>query len=37
MREELNDEEIIDQIVGDDLLQYPVEKSIRQMAKACVN
>ena len=36
MREGLNDEEIIDQIVEDNLFQYPTEKSIRQMAKACV-
>ena len=37
MREELNDEEIIDQIVEDNLFQYPTEKSIRQMAKTCVS
>ncbi len=37
MREGLNDEEIIDQIVEDNLFQYPTEKSIRQMARACVN
>lgn len=37
MREGLYDEEIIDQIVEDNLFQYPTEKSIRQMAKACVN
>ena len=37
MREGLNDEEIIDRIVADNLFQYPTEKSIRQMAKACVN
>ena len=37
MREGLNDEEIINQIVEDNLFQYPTEKSIRQMAKACVN
>ncbi len=36
MREGLNDEEIIDQIMEDNLFQYPTEKSIRQMAKACV-
>ena len=32
-----NDEEIINRIVKDNLFQYPTEKSIRQMAKACVN
>ena len=37
MREGLNDDEIIDRIVEDNLFQYPTEKSIRQMAKACVN
>lgn len=37
MREGLNDEEIINRIVEDNLFQYPTEKSIRQMAKACVN
>lgn len=37
MREGLNDEEIINQIVEDNLFQYPTEKSIRQMAKVCVN
>ena len=37
MCEGLNDEEIIDRIVEDNLFQYPTEKSIRQMAKACVN
>ena len=37
MREGLKDEEIIDRIVEDNLFQYPTEKSIRQMAKACVS
>ena len=37
MREGLNDGEIIDRIVEDNLFQYPTEKSIRQMAKVCVN
>ena len=37
MREGLNDDEIIDRIVADNLFQYPTEKSIRQMAKACVS
>lgn len=34
--EELEDNEIIDRIVEDNLFQYPTEKSIRQMAKACI-
>jgi len=37
MCEGFNDDEIIDRIVEDNLFQYPTEKSIRQMAKACVN
>lgn len=36
MREGLEDNEIIDRIVEDNLFQYPTEKSIRQIAKACV-
>lgn len=36
MGEGLNDEEIINKIVEENLFQYPTEKSIRQMAKACV-
>lgn len=36
MHEGLEDNEIIDRIVEDNLFQYPTEKSIRQMAKACV-
>ena len=36
MREGLNDDEIIDRISEENLFQYPTEKSIRQMAKACV-
>ncbi len=36
MREGLDDKEVIDWIVEDNLFQYPTEKSIRQMAKACV-
>ena len=36
MLEGLEDNEIIDRIVEDNLFQYPTEKSIRQMAKACV-
>ena len=36
MREGLTEEEIIDRIVDENLFQYPTEKSIRQMAKACV-
>lgn len=36
MRERLEENEIIDRIVEDNLFQYPTERSIRQMAKACV-
>lgn len=36
MREGLNEKEIIDRIVEENLFQYPTEKSIRQLAKACV-
>lgn len=36
MREGLNDDEIIDRIAGENLFQYPTEKSIRQMVKVCV-
>ena len=36
MREGLTEEEIIDRIVDENLFQYPTEKSIRQIAKACV-
>lgn len=36
MCEGLEDNEIIDRIVGGNLFQYPTEKSIRQMAKACI-
>ncbi len=36
MCEGLDDKEIIDRIVEENLFQYPTEKSIRQMAKACV-
>lgn len=36
MCEGLGDNEIIDRIVADNLFQYPTEKSIRQMAKACI-
>ena len=32
----LEDNEIIDRIVEDNLFQYPTEKSVRQMAKACI-
>jgi len=37
MCEGLKDEEVIDRIVENNLFQYPTEKSIRQMAKVCVN
>lgn len=36
MREGLDDKEVINRIVKDNLFQYPTEKFIRQMAKACV-
>ena len=36
MREGLDDKEIIDRIVEDNLFQYPTERSVRQMAKACI-
>ena len=36
MREGIEENEIIDRIVEDNLFQYPTERSIRQMAKACV-
>lgn len=36
MREGLEDNEVIDRIVEENLFQYPTEKSIRQMAKACI-
>lgn len=36
IQEGLDDKEIIDRIVTENLFQYPTEKSIRQMAKACV-
>lgn len=36
MCEGLDENEIIDRIVEENLFQYPTEKSIRQMAKACV-
>lgn len=34
--EGFEDNEIIDRIVEDNLFQYPTEKSIRRMAKACI-
>lgn len=36
MCEGLDDNEIIEQIVADNLFQYPTEKSIRQMARTCI-
>ena len=36
MREGLEDNEVIERIVEENLFQYPTEKSIRQMAKACI-
>ena len=32
----LEDKQIIDEIIADNLFQYPTEKSIRQMAKTCI-
>ena len=37
MCEGVNNDEIIDQIVENNLFQYPTEKSIRHMAKVCIN
>ena len=37
MREGITDDEIIDRIVDDNLFQYPTEKSIKQMARTCIN
>ena len=36
IQEGLGDKEIINRIVTENLFQYPTEKSIRQMAKACI-
>ena len=36
IKEGLDEKEIINRIVAENLFQYPTEKSIRQMAKACV-
>ena len=36
MEEGLDDNEVIEQIVEDNLFQYPTEKSIQQMAKTCI-
>ena len=36
MVEGLAESEIVDRICADNLFQYPTEKSIRKMAKACV-
>ena len=36
IQEGLDDKDIIKRIVTENLFQYPTEKSIRQMAKACV-
>ncbi len=37
MREELDDNEVIEKIVNENLFQYPTEKSIKQMARTCIN
>lgn len=36
MSQGMNDGEIIDRIVEENLFQYPTEKSVCQMAKACI-
>jgi hypothetical protein len=36
MQEGLPEEQVIEQIVQENLFQYPTEKSVRRMAKACV-
>jgi hypothetical protein len=36
MQEGLSEEQVIEQIVQENLFQYPTEKSVRRMAKACV-
>ena len=36
MAEGLDDSQVIDQIVEDNLFQYPTEKTIRRMAKTCI-
>lgn len=33
----LTDEEIINRIIEDNLFQYPTEKSVKKVAKACIN
>lgn len=37
MCEGLEDGEIVDRIVSENLFQYPTEKSVRKMAKTCIN
>lgn len=36
MQEGLEDKEVIEQIIEENLFQYPTEKSIRQMARTCI-
>lgn len=36
MRQRLDDEEVVKQIIEDNLFQYPTEKSLKRMAKACI-
>jgi hypothetical protein len=36
MQEGLSEEQVIEQIVQENLFQYPTEKSVRRMVKACV-
>ncbi len=37
MQDGLDDKEVIKKIVDENLFQYPTEKSIKQMAKTCIN
>lgn len=37
MREGLLEDKIVERIVGENLFQYPTERSIKGMAKACIN
>ena len=36
MESKLKDNEVIEEIVQDNLFQYPTEKSVRRMARACI-
>lgn len=37
MREGLSEDKIVERIVNENLFQYPTERSIKGMAKACIN